>query len=79
MDGAGWHRSDALKAPENIDLLKLLPYAPELNPIEQVWDELREKFFHNQFFNSLHALQDQLAMALKSLEENFSIVCSVVS
>ena len=37
IDGAGWHRSDALKSPENIYLLKLPPYAPELNPIEHVW------------------------------------------
>jgi transposase len=53
IDGAGWHRSDALKAPDNIYLLKLPPYAPELNPIEHVWDELREKFFHNRVFKSL--------------------------
>jgi transposase len=58
IDGAGWHRSDALKAPENIYLLKLPPYAPELNPIEHVWDELREKFFHNRVFKSFDALQD---------------------
>lgn len=44
IDGAGWHRSDALQAPDNIYLLRLPPYAPELNPMEHVWDELREKF-----------------------------------
>lgn len=62
IDGADWHRSDALKAPANIHLLKLPPYAPELNPIEHVWDELREKFFHNQVFKSLDALEDHLAL-----------------
>ena len=36
IDGACWHRSDALKAPANIYLLGLPPYAPELNPIERV-------------------------------------------
>ena len=36
IDGAGWHRSNALKAPANIYLLKLPAYAPELNPIEHV-------------------------------------------
>ena len=45
IDGAGLHRSVALKAAENIYLLKLPPYAPEINPIEQLWDELGEKFF----------------------------------
>ena len=67
IDGAGWHRSDALKAPENIHLLKLPHYAPELNPIEHVCDELREKFFHNRVFKSLDAQEDRLSMALRSM------------
>jgi transposase len=79
IDGAGWHRSAALEAPENIYLLKLPPYAPELNPIEHVWDELREKFFHNRVFKSLDALEDHLALALKTLEENPINVKSIVS
>ena len=79
IDGAGWHRSDALRAPDNIYLLKLPPYAPELNPIEHVWDELREKFFHNRVFKSLDALEDHLAMALKTLEDNTNKVGSIVS
>ena len=36
LDGAGWHGSKALCIPENITLLLLPPYAPELNPIENV-------------------------------------------
>jgi hypothetical protein len=36
IDGAGWPRSDALQAPANMHLLKLSPYAPELNPMEHV-------------------------------------------
>jgi transposase len=79
IDGAGWHRSDGLKAPANIYLLKLPPYAPELNPIEHVWDELREKFFHNRVFNSLDALEDHLTAALKTLEDDQNTVGSIVS
>jgi transposase len=79
IDGAGWHRSDALKAPPNIYLLKLPPYAPELNPIEHVWDELREKFFHNRVFKSLDALEEHLTQALKSMEEDPNNVSSIVS
>jgi len=79
IDGAGWHRSAALKPPENIYLLKLPPYAPELNPIEHVWDELREKFFHNRVFKSLDALEDHLVFALRNLEENPSKLTSIVS
>ena len=79
IDGAGWHRSDNLKAPTNIYLLKLPPYAPELNPVEHIWDELREKFFHNRVFKSLDALEDHLMGALKHLERNVSTVHSIVS
>ncbi len=40
LDQAGWHTSPKLTAPENISLLPLPPYAPELNPVEQVWARL---------------------------------------
>lgn len=79
IDGAGWHKSAALTAPENIYLLQLPPYAPELNPIEHVWDELREKHFHNRVFGSLDALEEHLARALRALETDPSTVGSIVS
>jgi transposase len=79
IDGAGWHRSARLKAPSNIYLLKLPPYAPELNPIEHVWDELREKYFHNQAFDSLNELEDRLMLGLKTLEQNPETVRTIVS
>jgi transposase len=41
-DGAGWHQTGGrLRVPDNITLLPLPPYAPELNPMENVWDYLR--------------------------------------
>ncbi len=79
IDGAGWHRSDKLKAPDNIYLLTLPPYAPELNPIEHVWDELREKYFHNRVFKSLGALEDHLVAALKTCEQDPKTIASIVS
>ena len=47
-DGAGWHQSgDRLEVPDNITLLPLPPYSPELNPMENGWDYLRgNKFSH---------------------------------
>ena len=42
-DGAGWHqRGKQLVVPDNISLLSLPPYSPELNPMENVWDYLRQ-------------------------------------
>lgn len=78
LDGAGWHASQALRTPENIPLLPLPPYAPELNPVEHLWDELREKFFHNLAFDSIDALEDQLESSLKTLESEHQRVRSIV-
>jgi len=41
LDGAGWHSSPKLVVPDNIVLLPLPPYAPELNPTENIWEYLR--------------------------------------
>jgi len=41
MDRASWHTTEALVAPENLSLLPLPPYSPELNPMEQVWQKLK--------------------------------------
>jgi len=68
LDGAGWHKSKCLRLAENMRLLFLPPYSPELNPQEHLWDELREKHFHNRVFDSLGALEDHLVSALHNLE-----------
>lgn len=68
MDGAGWHVSKKRVAPSNIRLLALPPYAPELNSVEHLWDELREKCFHNKVFASLDAREDDLVMGLLAME-----------
>ncbi|HEX7369709.1 MAG TPA: IS630 family transposase [Rhodanobacteraceae bacterium] len=79
LDGAGWHRSNALRVPANMQLLPLPPYAPELNPVEHLWDELREKHFHNRVFDSLDALEDHLVTALCTTEQRFEVVRSIVA
>jgi hypothetical protein len=48
LDGAGWHTSNDLRATDNMRLLFLPPYSPELNTVEHLWDELREKHQHTR-------------------------------
>lgn len=67
LDGASSHKAKDLVIPENIRLLALPPYAPELNPQEHVWDELREKEFPNRVFNHLDAVIQQLEVGLPRL------------
>ena len=68
MDQAGWHKAKKLRIPENMELAFLPPYSPDLNPQEQLWDELREKFLSNRLFHSLQAVIDAAARGLQHLE-----------
>ena len=52
LDGAGWHVSKKVIVPHNISLLKLPPYSPELNPIENVWAYLRGTKLAHRLFNT---------------------------
>ena len=67
VDGASSHKAKDLVIPDNIRLLPLPPYAPELNPQEHVWDELREKEFPNRVFNHMDAVIRQLEQGLPRL------------
>lgn len=78
-DGAGWHRNQDLAIPENMRLLTLPSYAPELDPVGQLWDELREKWFLNRVFDSLEALEGHLETGLRSMERSPGSVRSIVS
>ena len=60
-------------------LLKLPPYLPELNPVENLWDALREKSFGNVVFDSLKALEIHLEASLKFFELQQDRIQSIVS
>lgn len=77
LDNAAWHRSSTMVVPGNIELYSLLPYTPELNPIEMIWDEVREKGFRNEIFKCLDAVIDRLCMTVKDLAEDVQRVASI--
>ena len=70
VDQASWHKSGVLKIPENMKMCDILAYSPELNPVEHVWEEIREKWFPNYSSKKLHQVEDQLETALKTLERD---------
>ena len=76
-DGAAWHKSRALEIPNNIVLFHIPPYTPEMNPIEQIWKELRKIGFHNEVFATLEKVVDRLCKAICSLSSDIisSITC----
>ncbi len=50
LDQAGWHLAGALVVPANITLLPLPPRSPELNPVENVWQFMRDNWLSNRVF-----------------------------
>ncbi len=64
LDGAGWHQTGGdLQVPDNIRLLPLPPYAPELNPMENVWDYLRSNKLCRLVWNSFEDIIDACKQA----------------
>jgi hypothetical protein len=68
-----------LVVPDNISLLFLPPYAPELNPKENLWDEIREKIFKNYALKSIDAVRAKLKQAILYIERNPKTVQSITS
>jgi len=79
LDGAGWHRANNLRVPPSIKLIFLPPYSPELNPVEILWEHIRENYFKNLAFDSLDEVEDVLVEALNSLDAKASMVKSMVN
>ncbi len=70
VDQAGWHVTNELTIPENIRLIAQPAYSPELNPVEHVWEELREKKLSNLALASLDEVIDKVCEGLNQLEGN---------
>jgi len=77
LDGAGWHKAKRLQVPENMRLLPLPPWSPQLNPAEHLWDELREKYCANRWFQTMDQLDSQLVTGLAALETDAPRIASL--
>lgn len=77
VDQAGWHCAKDLHIPENIRLILQPSHSPELNPVEHIWEELREKYFSNRIFPSLDAVIDSLCDQLLEIEGNSALLHSM--
>ena len=69
-DNASWHKSKTLEIPDNIIIFYLPSYTPEMNPIEQIWKEVRKDDFKNTLFDTLNCVVDKLCVSLMSLSNN---------
>jgi hypothetical protein len=80
LDGAGWHQQGGkLKVPDNITLLPLPPYSPELNPQENIWQFLRQNYLANRVYETYTALVDACCEAWNALIATPGRITSIAS
>ena len=77
LDGAGWHSSPRLKIPENIVLLRLPPYAPELNSLENLWEYLRGNQLSHVVYENYEAVVDGCCNAWNALMRLPEVLTSI--
>jgi transposase len=70
VDGASSHKSKTHKIPNNMELLILLPYSPELNPAERLWNSVRRDRFVNRYFETLDEAIKEAKNGMADLKRN---------
>ena len=76
IDNAGFHSTKNINIPENIHLLRIPPYSPELNPCEQIWKYIKARY-KNTAFESIEHLKQWLYLFVNSMDKE--LVKSIIS
>jgi hypothetical protein len=77
LDQAGWHQSRTLIVPDNITLVPLPAYAPELNPVENIWQFMRDNWLSNRIFFSYDDIVDHCCAAWNRLADQPWTIISI--
>ena len=77
LDRAGWHTARNLNVPKNITPIFLPSRAPELNPVENVWQYLRSNWLSNRVFDTYHAIVDAACEAWQKLVAKPKTITSI--
>ncbi len=77
LDQAGWHLSPKLKVPDNITLLSLPSKSPELNPVETIWQYMRDNWLSNRVFSSYPDILDHCCEAWNRLVDQPWTIMSI--
>ena len=70
MDGAGWHTESVVNEFDNVSMIKLPAYSPELKPIEQVWQWLRQNELANKYFKDYNDIVESCSNAWNSFRSD---------
>lgn len=79
IDGAGYHGAGALKLPDNLTLIRLPPYSPELNPAENIWEYLRKNRLANTVFETYEDIVDACCKAWNFFANDPATVTSITA
>lgn len=78
MDQAGWHTRKDLKIPANIEVIYLPPYSPELNPVERLWQHMKDNVLKNKIYDTLTELENAICAFINTIDVDIvRSVCSV--
>ena len=77
VDQAGWHLSGKLDIPDNITIMPLPPKSPELNPVENIWQFIRENWLSNRIFKSYDDIVDHCCHAWNKLVDQPWAIISI--
>ncbi len=77
MDRASWHSSKLMARFNNLSIMHIPPYSPELNPIEQVWAWLRDNDLANFAFTHYDDIVEQVSLAWNNFRHQVSHVKSL--
>ncbi len=69
LDNGRFHKAKKLVIPENIALIFLPPYSPELNPAEKIWAKYK-RAFTNKFYNKLEDVENFICQKVVPLTKN---------
>ena len=75
MDGAGWHNENL--SNDKVTILKLPPYSPELNPCEQIWQYLKDRYLANKCFTDYNELIDSICKAWNAFAKDINRIVSM--
>ena len=79
LDGAGWHGANTLDIPDNLSLLTLPPYSPELNPVENVWQYLRANWLAISVFDTYDAILNACCSAWNRFANDPQAITSITA
>jgi len=78
VDNAGWHKAGQLAVPDNITLIPLPPYSPELNAMEQAWEWMRSHYLSNQCYENYDQIVEKACEAWNEFSNSTELVRSIM-